>query len=327
MSQPPPAEGERLPWSAIPASLRAEIERMLGAPVESSVTQRGGFSPGVAARLTLSNGRRAFVKAVGDLNPDSPDLHRAEARISASLPGRAPAPRLLGSIDRDGWVILAYEDIDGRPPAQPWQRRELTRVLDAMAGLAGALTPAPIEAPPAATRYWHLGRGWQQLAAEAANGTDDVADLDRWVRDRLADLAALERERWAAAVAGRTLAHGDVRADNILLTERGVVFVDWPWACLAPRWFDLAAMLPSIAMQGGPPPDALFTVHRLSRGADPDDVTTVVAALTGLFLYLGRQPDPPGLPTVRAFQRAQAAVALDWLAERLRTSSKRLGLG
>ena len=80
-------------------------------------------------------------------------------------------------------------------------------------------------------------------------------------------------------------------------------------------------------MQGGPAPNAVFAAHRLGRDADPDAVTTVVAALTGLFLYLGRQPDPPGLPTLRAFQRGQATVALDWLAERLRTSSKGLGLG
>ncbi|MEZ4617961.1 MAG: hypothetical protein R2867_20965 [Caldilineaceae bacterium] len=28
------------------------------------------------------------------------------------------------------------------------------------------------------------------------------------------------------------------------------------------------------------------------------------------------QPDPPGLSTLRAFQAAQGAIALDWLAER-----------
>ena len=52
---------------------------------------------------------------------------------------------------------------------------------------------------------------------------------------RLEDLAELERERWNAAVSGTTLAHGDIRADNILLTRNRTIFVDWPWACLAPR--------------------------------------------------------------------------------------------
>lgn len=298
---------------------------MLGGSVQSAHTQPGGFSPGVAARLTLGNGRRAFVKAVGDLNPDSPDLHRAEARVAAALPAHTPAPKFLGCVDADGWVILAYEDVDGRQPAQPWRRQELTRVLDAVADLAAALTPAPIEAPPAATRYGHVGRGWQDLAA--ARGADDLADLDPWARNHLEDLASLERSRWAAAVSGTTLAHGDVRADNILLTSDRVLFVDWPWACLAPRWFDLVAMLPSVAMQGGPPPEQVLAMHRVTRDANPDDVTTAVAALAGVWTFLGRRPDPPGLPTLRAFQRAQAVVALDWLAQRLAAASSGLGLG
>jgi hypothetical protein len=132
---------------------------MLGAAVLGAQTQPGGFSPGVAARLTLADGRRAFVKAVDEVNPDSPDIHRSEARIAAALGTETPAPRLLGSVDADGWVILLFEDIDGWMPAQPWRSDELSRVLDAMTDLAAALTPAPIDAPPAATRLNGLGHG------------------------------------------------------------------------------------------------------------------------------------------------------------------------
>jgi hypothetical protein len=42
----------------------------------------------------------------------------------------------------------------------------------------------------------------------------------------------------------------------------------------------------------------------------------MVAALAGFFCWHGSQPDPPGLPTLRAFQRAQGAIALDWLRQR-----------
>jgi hypothetical protein len=59
-------------------------------------------------------GRRAFVKAVGsEPNPDSPGIHRAEARAMAVLPRSAPTPRMLWSLDQDGWVALAFEDVDG----------------------------------------------------------------------------------------------------------------------------------------------------------------------------------------------------------------------
>src|SRR5450755_3011981 len=61
----------------------------------------------------------------------------------------------------------------------------------------------------------------------------------------LAGLAELEAG-WPAAAAGTALAHTDIRADNILLTQDRVVFVDWPWACIAAPWFDLLTMLPSV---------------------------------------------------------------------------------
>jgi aminoglycoside phosphotransferase len=313
---PPPAEGRRLPWTELPGHLRARVERLLGSPVVAATTQPGGFSPGIAARLLLADGQRAFVKAVGDINRDAPGLHRAEARIAAALPPSAPAPRLLGVIDSDGWVILAFDDVDGRLPVQPWRADELARVLAATADLADALTPAPIEAPPAATRYHALGRGWQRLADADASGADNLAGADPWVRAHLAELADLERS-WDRAVDGATLAHGDIRADNILLTTDRVIFVDWPWACLAPAWFDLVAMLPNVAMNGGPEPEDVLAAQSAAATADPAAVTTVVAALAGTWTYLGRQPDPPGLPTVRAFQRAHAAVALRWLRQRL----------
>jgi aminoglycoside phosphotransferase (APT) family kinase protein len=306
-ASPPPAKGKRLPWSAIPARLRAEAERLLGGRVTAAETQPGGFSPGVAARLQLSNGARAFVKAVGDINPESPDIHRAEAAITAALPAGTPAPRLLGFIDDDGWVILLLEDIAGRLPAAGWPPDELDRVLAAMTALSESLTPAPIAAPPAATRYSDLGRGWRALLT---SGTDHG-----WAARNLERCVALEAG-WGDAVSGDCLAHGDIRADNVLLTADRVIFVDWPWACLAPPWFDLVTMLPSLVLDGGPEPETVLAGHPLARRADPEAVTVVAAALAGFFLWKGGQPDPPGLPTLRAFQRAQAEVALRWLQTR-----------
>jgi aminoglycoside phosphotransferase (APT) family kinase protein len=309
---PPAAEGSRLPWTAIPAHLRVTVERQLGGRVVAAVTQPGGFSPGVAARLRLDDGRRAFVKAVGDVNPQSPDIHRAEARIAAALPPGTPAPRLLGCIDADGSVILTLEDIEGRMPAMPWRAAQLDRVLAAMTDLATGLTPAPFDAPEAVTRFATLGRGWRELAKSGPAG---AAGLDPWAATHLDELVALESD-WAAAASGRSLVHADIRADNILLAPGRVVFVDWPWACLAAPWFDLVAMLPSVAMQGGPQPEEILVRHPLARGVDPAAITAVAAAFAGMFVWLAGRPDPPGLPTLRAFQRAQGTAALAWLHRR-----------
>jgi Ser/Thr protein kinase RdoA (MazF antagonist) len=196
-----------------------------------------------------------------------------------------PAPALLGSFEQDGWVALLFEDVDGSAPAQPWDPAELSRVLAALTELARSLTPSPIDAPSVTERFGGAFRGWQ----------------------RLADSRRAE---------GRTLAHADVRADNLLLTPSRVVLVDWPWACLSQPWLDLLALLPSVHMQGGPPPQAIFDDHPVARGAGQAAVTATLAALTGFFLHTGRQPAPPGLPTVRAFQLAQGRAALTWLRDR-----------
>jgi aminoglycoside phosphotransferase (APT) family kinase protein len=314
--EPPPSVGVRLPWEQVPGPLRAAVEQHLGGRVVSAVTQSGGFSPGPAVRLRLDSGRRVFAKIVGpELNPESPDIFRAEARIAAALPASVPAPAFLGCIDSGGWVALMFEDIEGAMPAQPWRPDELARVLVAMTDLARSLTPTPVDALAAGELHGTTFRGWRELADAARAGDDDLAGLDPWARARLDRLADLEAG-WAAAAAGRTLAHSDVRADNILLTSHRVVFVDWPWACLATPWFDLVMMAPSIRMQGGPPPREILAGHPVSLGADPAAVTAVVAALAGFLVRQSRQPPPPGLPTLRAFQAAQGRVALDWLRER-----------
>jgi len=292
VERPPPAVGMRLAWPLVPAGLRQAVEQRLGGRVVEAVTQPGGFSPGVAARVKTATGKRAFVKAVGPVpNPESPDIHRAEARIAASLPEGTPAPRLLGFFDQDGWVALMFEDIEGHLSAQPWVADELALVLEAVAELAVALTPAPIDAPTVADRFGEEFRGWRRLAEAERRGDDNLAGLDALARRHLVDLAALEN-RWDTAAAGASLVHADLRADNLLLTGDRVVVVDWPWACLAVSWFDLVAMLPSVHMQGGPLPETIFNDHPVAQTANPDAVTAVLAALTGFFVRQSRQPPP-----------------------------------
>jgi aminoglycoside phosphotransferase (APT) family kinase protein len=308
----PPAQGSRLAWDALPARVRVAVEEGLGARVVESLTQAGGFSPGVAARLRLEDDRRAFVKAVGSSpNPESPSFHRREARIAAALPPETPAPRLLFAHDDGDWVALVFEDVDGQEPELPWRVHELERVLAAVTDLSAVLTPTPIAAPPITEGFDEEFRGWRQLA-EASR----VRGLDPWAAGRLDLLAELE-SHWAEASSGETLLHADVRADNILLTPTRVVFVDWPHACVGARWIDLLAMLPSVAMQGGPKPWEIFDTHPCARSASREQVDAVLAALTGFFVQRGTLPPPPGLPTLRDFQRGQGAEALAWLRRRL----------
>ena len=312
----PPAAGVRSPWEHLPTPVRDAIADVLGAPVTHAATQPGGFSPGVAARIRTAQGHRAFVKAVSaESNPHSPDLHRTEARNTAALPPTVPAPRLLGTYDDGTWVALVLEDVAGRQPHVPWREAELHRVLHAVGELSRTLTPSPLDAPPAATALADTFDGWQRLL-EGEEAEAAVARLGPWPAAHLSRLAELAAP-WPEAVSGDTLAHADLRADNILLTDDDrVVFVDWPHVLRAAPWFDLLVMLPCVRAQGGPDPDEVFTAHPLGRAADPDAVTAALAALAGYFLRRCLLPPPPGIPTVRAFQRAQGEAALAWLRRR-----------
>lgn len=46
-------------------------------------------------------------------------------------------------------------------------------------------------------------------------------------------------------------------------------------------------------------------------------MVAVLAGVAGFFADTARLPAPTGLPTVRAFQRAQADAALSWLGKEL----------
>ncbi|CAM5414953.1 hypothetical protein SALBM311S_12776 [Streptomyces alboniger] len=186
----PPATGLRIPWEHLPEPVRDAVAGVLGAPVVHAVTQPGGFSPGVAARVRTAEGRRAFVKAVSvDTNPHAPHLHRTEARNAAALPPAVPAPRLLGTHDDGTWVALVYQDVTGRQPHVPWREPELRRVLDAVGQLARALTPTPLDAPPAATALGHTFDGWRQLLEGQEAGELPPANLGTWTATNLPRLA------------------------------------------------------------------------------------------------------------------------------------------
>jgi hypothetical protein len=304
-----PAAGVHLPWADVPAAVRTWAARVGGGAPRSTRDLSGGFSPGATTVLDCPRGA-VFVKAVGaGLNPDSPELHRREAVVSAGLPPAPQFPCLLDVYDDGDWVALAFVAIDGRPPLHPWDRTQLRSAVRALDALHDALTPNPVaDAQSAAERLQPVLGGWGDLAAMV----QPPAGLDDWTGRHLSRLAELE-SGWPDALAGSTLLHCDVRSDNLLVTAAGVVFVDWPHACVGAPVFDLVAWAPSVELEGGPPPEELLALSVTGASSDRDAVAPLVAAFGGFLVRHSLQPSPPGLPTLRAFQAAQGAVALAWV--------------
>ncbi len=310
--------GTRIAWTDIPSEVQAAIEAACGAPVEHAENQSGGFSPGLAARCRLVDGRRVFVKAVSpEQNPQACRIHRREAEIAGALPDSVPAPRLLDVVDDGRWVALVFEDIAGRQPAEPWHVEELAIVLPQLQRFSVAVTPSPVDSLQSAVdRHRPVFSGWRRLAG----GDGDTEALDTWSAEHLPLLATVE-SRWEEAAAGDTLLHADLRADNLLLDDDGAVWiVDWPWACRGASFVDLAMMLPSVGLGGGPEPREVVERYALFADVDHDALTPLVAAIAGFFLRSSLDAPPPGLPTLRRFQRAQADVAIGWLRTLLEDS-------
>lgn len=300
------ATGARIRWADLPEHVRTAVEGILESPVVAAESQAGGFSPGTAERVVTARGTRAFVKAVSpQQNPVSPGMHRREARNTGALPPGTPAPALLGSYDDGEWIAMVLTDIEGRHPLTPWARPEIDAVTATLDAMATLLTPAPIaDLPTAAESLRRDCAGWARVAA------DPPPDLDPWARERLPELTekAAHAER---ALAGDTLVHLDVRADNLLIGPAGeVTLVDWPWACRGPHWLDRLLLLVNVRLYGGHDCEAMLR----DLDGDEDDMRSVLIGITGYFVDAARNPPPPGLPTLRAFQRAQADALLPWIA-------------
>jgi len=311
-------------WEELPEPVRHGLEAVLGFEVVRAESQRGGFSPGVAARVHAADGREAFVKAVSSVaNSKAATLHRDEARWTALLPEDHPSPRLLGSYDDGTWVGLVLEAVDGRPPEVPWADEQL--VAASVALQRQALVPAHPALPTLLETQRDVLTGWRELARA---GTP----LGPWEDRHLRALADLE-PAWEVAAKGDSWLHFDTRGDNMLVRPDGtVVLVDWPWSCRGAALFDAVGFVPSAVRDGalGVVPDqdvgavpwaalaeaAQELLDRLVPGAPEEDVTALLCAFAGLMQYWARQPAPPGMPTLRPFQAAQGRVACAWLARR-----------
>jgi 2-polyprenyl-3-methyl-5-hydroxy-6-metoxy-1,4-benzoquinol methylase len=109
-----------------------------------------------------------------------------------------------------------------------------------------------------------------------------------------------------ALLGGTDLVHGDLRSDNLCFTQQRVVLVDWNGARRGNSAYDLAAVAPSLRLEGGPLPDELVP----GEGALGVLVCGYFAANAGL------RPIPDA-PLVRKIQLRQLRIALPWAARAL----------
>ncbi|MEO6531771.1 MAG: hypothetical protein ABI563_07755 [Specibacter sp.] len=111
-----------------------------------------------------------------------------------------------------------------------------------------------------------------------------------------------------------------IRADNILITpDNGAILVDWPWACIGAGWVDALSVLVNVRVfDATADVDSLLESHPVFASATENSINGPLSGRAACFVHAARQPAPPGLPTLRAFQQEQGEAVIDWLHQRLR---------
>jgi aminoglycoside phosphotransferase (APT) family kinase protein len=304
---PPLDSARRLEWPHLAPYLREHVEERCGSPVLGVESIEAGFTPGFASVLTCADGTQHFVKAAAKkAQRPFAASYAEEVRHLGTLPAGVPAPRLLWHDEDEEWIVFATAFVDAEPVARPWSPRDLDACLDALDILAERFTPAPasmgLRPFTAETADW--GSAWQ--------GLTPPSHTDR--RDEAVALAA----RAGELLLGETLVHGDLRADNALVTDAGTAwFCDWNWPAVGPAWLDPFMLLVG-AYGDGLDVDAVIAARPLLREAPSEAVDSLLALMAGYFLRAGCGSVPPNSPHVRDHQYWTGTICWLWLAERRR---------
>ena len=271
-------------------SVRERAAALLGWTPASWRRVHGGYTP--AARYVGSaGGERCFLKVA--TNAITADMLRREARAYGVVAGDF-APAFIGWDDDPESPLLLIEDLSNATWPPPWTPALINQVrasIEAMHARSAEL-PTMSEVMPDSLF------GWTMVAEDPEPFLSLALASRAWLDGALPALLAAEA---ACAVEGTALTHFDLRSDNICITASGPKFIDWAEACLGNAALDLGFWLPSLELEGGPPPEMLLAGH-----------AEVAARVCGYFAARAGLPIIPDAPRVRDIQRAQLTTSLAW---------------
>lgn len=294
-------------WGELPIPVRESVQAALGSAVIDAQAQTSGFSPGLAVRAKLSDGRAVFLKGVATDHPVH-GMYADEAAINRSLSGQVPVPRMLESWEAGGWLLMAFEDIDGGHPDLSPGSADLVAVIRLLDQLPKTVSPSPIPDAPTVASVLEGGfHGWRALV-------DQQAELDPWSARHIEQLAAIERD-WLGESAGDCLLHVDLRADNMLMRDGDALAIDWAYLHQGAAWIDPAFLVPQLIRAGHTPARAEALIAGLTSwtAASSDAITSFAAAQAGYWERSSRLPAPPGVPYLRGYQADMAAIGRSWI--------------
>jgi thiamine kinase-like enzyme len=280
-------------------AVAARAARLLGWTPASWRPIGGGYTP--AARYVASAaGERAFVKVA--TTPLTAEHLRREGFVYERLGGPF-MPGFIGWEDHEREPILVIEDLSQASWPPPWKERSPDAVLEQIDAMHA--TPAQLRSFSAV--HGAVPRGWATVAQAPGPFLALGLTSREWLVRALPKLTQAEA---ACPVEGASIAHFDLRSDNICFSRGRAIFIDWGEACLSNAKFDLGFWLPSLAFEGGPRPQTILP-------NEPE----IAAKVSGFFAAHAGLPAVPGAPFVRRVQREQLTTSLPWACAALRLGS------
>ena len=208
-----------------------------------------GLSAAHRFSVKLEDGSRVFVKAATD--DDTSRWLRTEHLVLSTMANEL-MPSIVAWIEpRDAWPVLLTEDLShAHWPAShagvTWREGDFDLLFAAIERLS-SLPPNP----ELRTLVNRRSSTWSAIAAKPDSFLQLGLCSGRWFGNAIDVLIDAERN---ADIAGDTFIHGDIRSDNICILGSQVKFVDWSHAARGSSTYNLAQVLPTLHLEGGPLP-------------------------------------------------------------------------
>jgi thiamine kinase-like enzyme len=232
-----------------PQYLRELVEDLAGKKWIQWIIPDCGLSAAHRFSVTLEDKSKVFVKAATD--DDTESWLRNEHLVLTSFKENF-VPQLVGWIDTiDIRPVLITQDLSNAywPATHSgvvWRNGDFDLLLETVQKLS------TIRGVPALPNLRNSNaRIWTKIASNPTGFLDLKLCSAQWLANSIDLLIDSEKKHNQE---GDTLVHEDIRSDNICFDESQVIFVDWSHACNGSSDHDLANLLPTLNLEGGPNP-------------------------------------------------------------------------
>jgi hypothetical protein len=221
------------------------VEKLMSGRIVDWRAPTGGYSPAERWIVRSADGKSAFVKAA------TCEQTACWLRIEAAVYEAIDAPFLARvlAFESAELPVLLLEDLSAGSWPPPWSETDVHHVVETVCSFADVVVPASFPSQEEIIARSGGGkRPWDVVARDPVPFLALRLCSPAWL-DRA--LPAFLDAQDALIFRGEALVHNDVRSDNICLSGRGVIIIDWNWAARGHPSYDLSRWAASLVVEGG----------------------------------------------------------------------------